>query len=39
MQAKIRIPHNWVPRAYQMNVWRYLEHGGKRDLHLASPGW
>ena len=22
---KIRIPNNWAPRDYQMNVWRYLE--------------
>ena len=32
MQNKIRIPNNWGPRAYQMNVWRYLEHGGKRAI-------
>jgi hypothetical protein len=29
MQNKIRIPNNWGPRAYQMDVWRYLERGGK----------
>ena len=34
----IRIPNNWGPRAYQMNVWRYLEQGGKRGLRrLARP--
>jgi phage terminase large subunit len=32
MQNKIRIPNNWGPRAYQMNVWRYLEQGGKRAI-------
>ena len=26
----ISLPFNWVPRQYQRNVWRYLEHGGKR---------
>ena len=35
-QTKIRIPNNWRPRAYQMNVWRYLERGRQEgDLHLA----
>ena len=29
---KIRIPNNWAPRSYQMNVWRYLERGGKRAI-------
>ena len=29
---KIRIPNNWAPRDYQMNVWRYLERGGKRAI-------
>jgi hypothetical protein len=28
-RPKIRIPNNWAPRDYQMNVWRYLERGGK----------
>jgi len=28
----IRIPHNWAPRTYQKNVWRYLENGGKRAI-------
>jgi hypothetical protein len=28
--SRIRIPNNWAPRSYQLNVWRYLEHGGKR---------
>ena len=31
-RPKIRIPYNWAPRDYQMNVWRYLEHGGKRAI-------
>jgi phage terminase large subunit len=32
MTKVIRIPNNWGPRAYQMNVWRYLERGGKRAI-------
>ena len=31
-RPKIRIPNNWAPRDYQMNVWRYLERGGKRAI-------
>ena len=31
-RPKIRIPNNWAPRNYQMNVWRYLERGGKRAI-------
>jgi phage terminase large subunit len=26
----VKLPHNWRPRDYQRNLWRYLEHGGKR---------
>jgi hypothetical protein len=32
VSAPIRIPNNWAPRDYQMNVWRYLERGGKRAI-------
>jgi phage terminase large subunit len=32
VSARIQIPNNWAPRAYQMNVWRYLERGGKRAI-------
>ena len=31
-RPKIRIPNNWAPRDYQMNVWRYLERSGKRAI-------
>src|SRR3984957_14738208 len=31
-RPKIRIPNHWAPRDYQMNVWRYLERGGKRAI-------
>ena len=27
--AVIRLPNQWRPRSYQMEAWRYLEHGGK----------
>lgn len=27
---RIRIPHNWRPRDYQLPAWSYLENGGKR---------
>jgi hypothetical protein len=36
MQNKICIPNNSGPRAYQMNVWRYLERGGKRASAWAE---
>ena len=32
---KIRIPNNWAPRDYQMNVWRYLQRGGKRAICVS----
>jgi len=34
MAKVIRIPKNWGPRAYQMNVWRYLEQDGKRAIFI-----
>src|ERR1700721_1323651 len=34
-RPKIRIPNNWAPRDYQMNVWRYLERGGKRAIGVC----
>lgn len=27
--AKVRLPNNWIPRAYQLPAWNYLENGGK----------
>ncbi len=32
---EISIPNGWKPRPYQMNLWHYLERGGKR----AVPVW
>jgi len=29
---KIRIPHNWKPRNYQLPLWKFLEEGGKRAV-------
>jgi phage terminase large subunit len=29
---EVLLPHNWRPREYQRNLWRYLEHGGKRAV-------
>ena len=30
--AQIRLPHNWSPRPYQQDLWRYLAGGGKRAV-------
>lgn len=30
MAKTITLPNNWIPRAYQMPSWKYLEGGGKR---------
>jgi phage terminase large subunit len=30
--AKIRLPHEWEPRPYQLEAWTYLENGGKRAV-------
>lgn len=31
-QSKIRLPHNWEPRSYQVPLLRYMARGGKRAL-------
>lgn len=28
--ARITLPHNWLPRTYQDDAWKYLTGGGKR---------
>ena len=28
----ITLPHNWVPRGYQRNLWNYMESGGTRAV-------
>lgn len=38
--ARIQIPHNgWKPRIDQMNLWKYLQNGGKRAFMLAHRRW
>ena len=29
---RVPLPHNWKPRPYQLKLWSYLEHGGKRAV-------
>ena len=36
---RIKIPHNWKPRKYQMPLWSYLEGGGKRAVEVAHRRW
>lgn len=31
---EITLPHNWRPRDYQIPMWRYMEHGGRRSVLL-----
>lgn len=30
--GKVKIPYRWKPRKYQLELWRYLEGGGKRAV-------
>ncbi len=30
--VNIKIPYKWKPRKYQLDLWRYLENGGKRAV-------
>lgn len=40
MTQTIRLPHNnWRPRDYQVNLWKYLEGGGKRAIEIAHRRW
>lgn len=36
---KIRLPNNWTPRPDQMNLWRYMQSGGKRAVEVAHRRW
>jgi len=36
---QIEIPNNWDPRRYQMELWRYLQGGGKRAAVVAHRRW
>lgn len=31
---RIKLPHNWIPRPYQRNIWRYFQNGGKRGIAI-----
>lgn len=40
LKIQIKLPHNgWKPRADQMNLWSYLENGGKRAVEVAHRRW
>jgi len=32
--ARVRLPNDWRPRAYQRGLWDYLENGGKRAMAI-----
>lgn len=36
---EIELPHEWEPRYYQGNLWRYLENGGRRAVEIAHRRW
>jgi len=31
---KIELPHQWAPRPYQQDLWRYMHGGGKRAIAI-----
>jgi len=37
--ARVILPNNWTPRAYQRPLWDYLERGGKRAVQVAHRRW
>lgn len=39
MKTKIRLPNNWEPRDYQLDLWLYLQNGGKRADVAAHRRW
>lgn len=36
---EIELPNGWEPRPYQLPLWQYLEHGGKRADVAAHRRW
>ena len=36
---KVRLPNNWIPRQDQLDLWEYLEDGGKRAVEVAHRRW
>jgi hypothetical protein len=39
LPVKIQLPHNWHPREYQEDLWKYLLGGGKRAFEVAHRRW
>lgn len=36
----IELPaYGWRPRSDQMDIWKYLEQGGKRAVEVAHRRW
>lgn len=35
----LELPNGWEPRGYQLPLWQYLEHGGKRADVAAHRRW
>lgn len=31
---EVTLPNGWRPRSYQMPLWSYMEHGGKRAINI-----
>lgn len=34
MSRELELPHQWEPRAYQNDLWRYMHGGGKRAIAI-----
>ena len=39
MPSVVTLPNNWRPRNDQMNLWSFLESGGKRAVEVAHRRW
>lgn len=38
--STIELPaYGWRPRSDQMEIWKYLEQGGKRAVEVAHRRW
>jgi phage terminase large subunit len=35
----VELPHNWSPRDYQLEAWRYMARGGKRLVACCHRRW
>lgn len=38
-EININIPNNWMPRWYQVSLWKYLWAGGKRAIVIGHRRW